>query len=988
LLALESGNFDVELQYQVATTKAEQGTGFVLPTQFGLVNSVTLTLPNLDVDVSSPQAVSVDRKTVGQATVATLALAPANDARIGWKPRSRNVAKEKTVFHAELTQLVVPTAGVIEGLHHAFIKPAQGELSEVIFSVPKGVTVTDVIDPATLNPPKDAVVASIVAQWRFDPDSGKLRVGLAPAQSRPFGLLLRSQIATGPLPITQTVGLISPDGAATHVGMFGVATGNEVQLDTVTSEALSPINLEDFPPNLAPALAGQIPGVVVRRAFRYADPKSTAVITASAVEPDVRVESQDTLSLGEDRVVLAANAKVEITRAGIFRLSFALPAGMDVESISGEAMSHWTESKTEAARIITIHLRGRTEGAQQFAVSLSGPGIKTAKAWKVPQLLFREASKQRGTFVVAPEQGMRMQVITREGVTQLDPQKTGIKQKGVLAFRVLQTPWNLTVDVEQVEAWVQVTSLQHALVGEAQVKVTANLQYQIENAGLKALRVGVPIGAENVRFSGEHVADSLLVKDAVNAGLQTWEVKLGRRVIGSYLLQVTYQTPLAPQAAEASLTGVQAENVNLQRGFVTVQSAGRLQLRLEALPAALQPTEWQSIPKALQKDLAASSASFAYRLVEPAFVLPLKLQRHDAAKLLPARVNRITLTSVIADSGAMLTQVQLDMLPGDKRLLSLTLPPQAKFWFAYVNYNGVWPWRENERFLIPLEQQSRSGAPIPVTIFYSSQVGEGETVARDLQLQAPKIDLPLENIVWNVYLNEKWHVKKWSGSLQMQTDRVVARPQSVNVQAYLQGEMTQQREKTKAAEEQLALGNKALEQGDPQQARRAFGNAFELSQHDLAFNEDARVQLHNIKLQQALVGLNVRKADPAAPDAVTNKLRTSQLEPNYTQQDAKQLIDNNTADENTALTKLAERIIQQQDAAVTAPAVIQASVPEQGRLVQFSRSVVVDPEADLQIELKVKTTDSASTFARITTLAITALLMALAAWSARGIFKA
>ena len=61
---------------------------------------------------------------------------------------------------------------------------------------------------------------------------------------------------------------------------------------------------------------------------------------------------------------------------------------------------------------------------------------------------------------------------------------------------------------------------------------------------------------------------------------------------------------------------------------------------------------------------------------------------------------------MIADSGAMLTQVRLEILPGDKRLLHLTLPKDARFWFAFVNQNGVWPWREGDQILIPLEQQS------------------------------------------------------------------------------------------------------------------------------------------------------------------------------------------------------------------------------------------------------------------------------------------
>ena len=58
-------------------------------------------------------------------------------------------------------------------------------------------------------------------------------------------------------------------------------------------------------------LQAQIPGLTVRRAFRYADTKATASLKASAVEPDVRVETQDTLSLGEDRTVLAAECHRE-----------------------------------------------------------------------------------------------------------------------------------------------------------------------------------------------------------------------------------------------------------------------------------------------------------------------------------------------------------------------------------------------------------------------------------------------------------------------------------------------------------------------------------------------------------------------------------------------------------------------------------------------------------------------------------------------------
>jgi hypothetical protein len=981
-LALENRAVEIEVEYQLALTKRDGESGFVLPTPFALVNELRLKLLGLDVDVRSPQAVSVQRELAGTNTLATLVLSPVADTWIGWKPRSRDVKREKAVFYAEWSQLYVPSAGVIEGVHHVSIRPAQGELGELIFTIPTGATVTDVADGssasrASAGPPKART--PLVSLWRFDPDARKLRVGFSAAQSRPFTLVIRSQVATGPLPFEQPVGLMSADGAASQIGLLGVATGHEVQLDTVSAEFFSPINLEDFPGTPAQLLVAQIPGLTVRRAFRYSDATAAATLKASPVEPDVRVEGQHTLSLGEDRTVLAANLTVDVTRAGIFRLSFVLPEGFDVESISGAALSHWTELKIDGGRVITLNLRSKTEGRQPFAISLAGPGVKSAAAWKVPQLILREAGKQQGALVIVPEQGMQLQAAALEGVSQLDPQKSGIKQKGVLAFRLLQTPWNLALKIEQVDPWIQVTSLQHATVTEALVKVAANLQYQIENTGLKTFRVLVPTNAESVRFQGELVADFLPIAGAVTNGMQQWELKLQRRVIGQHLLHVTYQTLMPEQAAEATLRGVQAADVNLQRGFVTIQSGGRLQVRVEAPPAALQPAEWQSIPRALQQNLQASAANFAFRIVEPSFQLALKVDRHEAAKLLPARVHRTTFTSVISDDGVMLTHVRLEMFPGDKRLLHLTLPKGARFWFAFVNQSGVWPWRDQDRILIPLEQPSRGDAPIPVEIFFSSAVGSGGVRSLDLELLAPKFDLPLEDISWRVHLGEKWELKKWTGTLQLEREQLAAGA-ALDLEGYLQGEAASQREQTQVAGKMLELGNSALQQGDPQQARRAFQSAYGLSKHDNAFNEDARVQLHNLKLQQALVGLNVRQETVAGNTAALGTrfrdLRGAK-DVNYTQQDAKELIERRTADENAALMRLAERLIQQQDAAVSSPSAIRASIPAQGRVLTFKRAVLVDTWADLRIALEAKASRTASWMTRVLVLAGTFLLLAL-----------
>jgi hypothetical protein len=275
-----------------------------------------------------------------------------------------------------------------------------------------------------------------------------------------------------------------------------------------------------------------------------------------------------------------------------------------------------------------------------------------------------------------------------------------------------------------------------------------------------------------------------------------------------------------------------------------------------------------------------------------------------------------------------------------------------------------------------------------VELYYSSQIGAPGSRSLDLKLLGPKFDLPLENLSWRVYLNDKWHLTDWSGSLQLQEEQTVPQPAAVDLQAYLQGEAARNQAKTKEAEQLLSLGNQLLEGGQPGQARRAFQSAYGLSTHDDAFNEDARVQLHNLKVQQALVGLNAQQAAAAGEQdgtAAGGKLEELRNRKNaaYTQQEAKQIFEGNTAEDNAAFTRLAERLIQQQDAAVSAPAAIRASIPQQGRLLTFRRAVQVQPDADLTLGLEAKAARTASAGTRLLVLASTFLILAALAGMSR-----
>ncbi|MBL9128287.1 MAG: hypothetical protein JNL97_11595, partial [Verrucomicrobiales bacterium] len=205
------------------------------------------------------------------------------------------------------------------------------------------------------------------------------------------------------------------------------------------------------------------------------------------------------------------------------------------------------------------------------------------------------------------------------------------------------------------------------------------------------------------------------------------------------------------------------------------------------------------------------------------------------------------------------------------------------------------------------------------------------------------------------YLNEKWHMDDWSGPLRLQESDITVEPVVLDLDSYVRNEARIRQDKTKEAEQVLVTANSLLQQGDPAQARRAFKAAYGLSFHDQAFNEDARVQLNNLKVQQAVVGINVRQARVAGgsgAEAVTPQgLRDSSIA-NYTQVEAKQLLDRNSAEENAVQARLAERLIQQQDAAVSSPAAIRATLPEQGRKLVFTRPLEIEAARELRLGIE------------------------------------
>jgi len=888
---------------------------------------------------------------------ATLVLAPAPSITIQARPRQRDVAAEAVRYFSEVSNLFVPGPGVVNGRHRVTIRPTQGRVSELVLRVPEAFTVGEVSDGP-------------VGSWRFDPRTRELRVAIEPAQQAPFALTVETQRGSDALPVNLAFSPLRVENSAGEVGLLALAFGDEAQPEAVTPKGLSVVNLEDFDGRLLPADSKGHPLALLQRVFRYGAEDASVTVRVAPVAPELRAESRQILSLGEDRMVLATDLAVTITRAGVFRIVLEVPDGLEIEAATGDSLSHWTDLKEGGKRLVTLHLNGRTLGRQEFSLSLAGPSPGAQAAWNIPRIAVREVTRETGTLIVVPERGLQVRAVTRDKVSQLDPRELGDAQQskdamrpGALAFRLLQSDWKLAMAIERLDPWVTAQVLHDVTLREGQMLHHVSLRYKIENAAVKSLRVTIPgldpTAAGTVRASGAGVGD--LVPVAGSPGV--WEIRFQRGIAGDAAVELEYQSQSKGGGTE-TIAPIGIDQVRQLSYFVTVRAGGRLELDAPTLARGWQRADWAVVKTAMPQASGTTAPGLAFRVAEAEGPLTIAVKRHNLAGSLKLRVASGALTTLISPDGDALTAVDLQVEVVEKGSLRLKLPKGANLFNVLVNDEGAPLVREGDDWLFYVFPAPEGGRPASVRFVYSAPAGS------NLKLEGPALDVPLENLTWRVLVPDGWKLSGHSGDFDLKGETAAGVFRLEDYQSFVS------RKRAADARDAVALLDQAntwLANGEQDKAGQALSKAARGNNLDAASNEDARVQLRQLKTQQAVLGLNTRRqklyldnksevsqGQNAQLERAANDNPIFQGNLNYNARQYDQLMAYNTADENSALKAIANHIVTQQLAAEPAPVALDVTLPQRGTVLTFNRSVQVDGGKAMTLNLDLKRTGTST----------------------------
>ena len=668
----------------------------------------------------------------------------------------------------------------------------------------------------------------------------------------------------------------------------------------------------------------------------------------------------------EERLVYQSEFVIAVSKAGVFRAQLRIPGGYDIDALSAAGATHWDEEaevdRGDGTRRVTLHYPSRVSGDLPARIRLSRALTDLPDVVDVPRIEAAGSLKHSGRVVISAAQGVRLSIAEREGISEVNPLELGIRTPGVVAANQLRPDWSLRLAVDQVQPRITADTLHVAAVADGVVRHTVYLHYTLQHAGSKLFRVRLPDDAVGVRLVGPEIARRSSVPD--QPGL--WEVELTSKWYDRpYPLAVQYDTVYAADAESVQIDPVISAGTDLQRGHLVVLAGGRVEVGAAAEAGGIVRADSRALPALFGAgDL--SEAALCYRCPSAGYGLTLDVRRLVDAQAAQATVQHTRLTSVLTAEGESINRAQIQLRVGQKRYLETRLPSGGRLLALRVNARAAEPSTRTDAatnetvYLVPLTASAGEDARVLVDLVYTAPPGasSGSTTGGKLALEGPRFDLPLRDIQWAVYAPEGYRYDGFAGNAAyIQPTQDARLLKAFSVEAYDTATRQQQVARLSAAQQLQTDAARLADAGDQRRARAALEQAMYFSLGDRALNEDARVQLHRLSTDQAVVGLigsrgrlreleGGRVPTPTAPGSAGGD---DAAVLNLSRRDLQQVRAALSRLDGENLAIIAARFMTTQAVAGARPAPLVVEMPLRGRLLQFSRPVQAQPNTPVTV---------------------------------------
>jgi hypothetical protein len=853
-----------------------------------LSSRLEVAIDETEADVEFPTAVSFQRAPDNKETRVTAILGAGDRVDLLWTPRLKRISDMAASVFVQNTTLVTVGGGAVNTRAVLDYQVTQGELRQAKIRLPAGQRLL-------------RVEGDWIRVWESNDDgpSQMLTVDLIKGIAPTYRLTIETEKTLDPLPASVRIEVPHVQDVVREAGLLALRDGEELNLSVENAQDLQRVDAGEFSRNGAFKADG------LTGAWRFFTPGFVLAARAEAIQSQLDATARNAFRIGFEEIALAASVDYTIKKAGVFLLRLAVPEGYRIESVSshprGQRLNQVPQAQAFSAvprrdlswvektnpRVVEVSLTERTLGDFSLLIKLARSHKELPRAITLDGVAPLGAQKLAGFVSVVSEPGVAIRTTAFEGLTEIPASALGdsgaaalesafgtpAARSAVQAYKLTGTDpatagaWKLSLATEPVESWVRAEIVNVVSLSEILISGKTLVRYDVQNAPAREFRLRIPTNYTNVEVSGPDIRRR-------DTGAE-YRVELQNKVRGSYTLTVAWELPrtartnlTAPELV--AFTGIEAPGAERETGEIVFLARPPLQLTESSVSDSLVRIDARELPAwagvSQTADASGEAPVLVYRYLRPGYQAVLDVRHFDQASVLQALADSARLATVVADDGQMMTQMTLSLRNNGLQHLEVELPAGARVWSAFVAGQPVRPTTRGAKLMLPLERRDADDAPVAIELTFVG-IQKFPRNKGVVNLESPKLDVPLKNARWDLYLPADYNYDRFDGSMAHDSD---AAP---SVQVYSSRDYARQEQEkraTKSVEFQLSLSNarKNINEGKLNGAYNELRNATEnpnssgqgQAEIELLNRDYNRIQADNlINAQRAYTATNYQR---------------------------------------------------------------------------------------------------------------------------------
>lgn len=787
LLLPEQGVHTIQIELLAKITKSPQGSSIEMECPPVAITTVDVSVPEADQSVEmTPTAVFVPVETEEETeensnendpsakqTQVSARLGATHRIGVQWHPRVGT--KPDMDLLASVTNL--QSLRIDQGLIHTHARlnysVLRGELPDVRIAVPLGHRILSVTTPGAQ-----------LKSWKTTAETNRqvITVELLSSTEKQNLIEVRTEHET-PKEAFSPAGIDDNDkqhgihalDVIRESGQLAISYNKNLKLAIEKQQGVLRIDQKDADPSLHQSNALY---------YRYYAPKFELSALIRQVEPRLSAHQTARFVFLSDELRFQSSISYNIVQAGIFQLTVKIPGELEVDTVSTEGMKEYlfdsdqreltvsfTQKKMGAVRlVITAHQRLQADNDEQQSLTLP-----------LPELLNVERETGQITIYAPPS----LEIITDESKLVGAYPEPQTAQENIPNARFVSA-WRYNRRPVEIPArWERKPTRLSARVGTSVkmerelAKISCQLAYQIENAGLKNFRFQVPAALSDqlvINATGGGTIQERNHTEPDEQGWVTWSIVMQDDVIGVQRFQITYEIPykLKAEGAEAEQdteqeteqTADKAIAVSLEplrvlgslermndeeKEIAVTQLLGEIRIDQDrSLTVGAKQANMELEPIDIRELVFLQQAgSLAYRYFKQPVSLTIQAEMHEIQPVVSTVVSRALVEMVLNRTGEVRYHCRYKIKTSERQQLQLDLPAGAQLLGVSVSGNEVQGRKRDaesdselwDPLLIDVNRRTSTDVAFPLSVLFTRNIDAGvfDNNGGSLELPMPRL---------------------------------------------------------------------------------------------------------------------------------------------------------------------------------------------------------------------------------------------------------